>query len=100
MRYIKLYENFQQKEYMGLDPEQEEDLRVVFWEIVTNNDLDYKSAMEYFKPDSQTFANFLKELEQETNWFDYTQMELVFEDISIYLMELEQDEDSDSDESE
>ena len=69
MRYIKLYENFQQKEYMGLDPEQEEDLRVVFWEIVTNNDLDYKSAMEYFKPDSQTFANFLKELEQETNWF-------------------------------
>jgi len=102
MRYLKLYEDFEQeqKDFMGLYPEQEEDLREVFWELVTKYNMDYKAAVEYFKPDSQTFANFLRDLEKETDWFDYTQMDLVFEDISIYLMELQIEEEDEQLESE
>jgi hypothetical protein len=102
MIYLKLYEDFEEEEksYMGLSQDQEEDLREVFYELITKYNMDYKSAMEYFKPGSQTLANFFHDLESETTWFDYTQVDLVFEDISIYLMELEIDEEELEDEDE
>jgi hypothetical protein len=91
MKHIKLFEKFEKEEYKGLPSEQEEELREIFWEFVTLKDLSKEEAEKYFDPKSQTFADFLIKLENETDWFDYTQMNDIFQELSIYISEMDED---------
>lgn len=93
MKHLKLFENFE--EYKGLPSEQEEDLREIFWEFVTLKGFSKEEAEKYFDPKSQTFTDFLIKLENETDWFDYTQMNDIFQELSIYITEIDEDEDVD-----
>lgn len=89
MKYLKLFENFE--EYKGLPSDQEEDLNEIFQEFISLKQFTPEQAWQYFQPDSQTFANFLIQLENETDWFDYTQMDQVFQEISIYIEDMKDD---------
>lgn len=92
MKRLKLFENFEREEYKGLPSEQEEDLREIFWEFVTLKDFSKEEAEKYFDPKSQTFTDFLIKLENETDWFDYTQMNDIFQELSIYINEMDEDD--------
>lgn len=96
MKYLESFDNFE--EYIGLPSEQEEDLREIFYEFIINKDFNYQKASEYFQPGSETLADFLEQLEQETEWFDYTQMDALFQEISMYLEEMREDEEEESNE--
>jgi mRNA-degrading endonuclease HigB of HigAB toxin-antitoxin module len=88
MKYLKVFENFNE----GLSPDQEDDLTEIFYEIISKKNLSPEEAWEYFQPKSQTFADFLITLEQETDWFDYSQMDKVFHEISIYIENMKEDD--------
>mgnify|MGYP001305518737 CR=1 FL=1 len=90
MRYLKLFENYE--EYKGLPSEQEEDLREIFWDFVTLKNMSKDEVEEYFNPKSETFADFLMKLERETDWFDWTQMDDIFQEISVYISEIDEDD--------
>lgn len=98
MKHLKLFENFET--YKGLPSEQEEDLREIFWDLITQKDMNYEEAVEYFKPGTDTFHSFLMKLESELDWFDWRQMNEIFHEISIYLLDLEDDEPIEWDENE
>lgn len=98
MKHLKLFEAFQNE----LTEDQSEDLNEIFFEFVKNKNLDPDEAKEYFTPGTQNFANFLQHLEDETNWFDYTQMDGVLLELSNLLIEYEriETEEIEFDESE
>lgn len=85
MKHLKLFESFQNE----LTEEQSEDLDEIFFEFVKNKKMNYEEAQKYFTPGTQNFANFLKVLEDETDWFDYTQMDSIFLELSDLLIEYE-----------
>jgi len=82
MKHLKLFESFQNE----LTEEQSEDLDEIFFEFVKNKKMNYEEAQKYFTPGTQNFANFLKVLEDETDWFDYTQMDSIFLELSDLLI--------------
>jgi hypothetical protein len=93
MKHLKLWENFEE-EYVGLPSNQEEDLFEIFHEWI---DLKYPDAsqeelIEIFKPGTDSFVKFLQELESETTWFDYSQVEQIFQEISLYIDDLYTDD--------
>src|ERR1017187_1674256 len=88
MKYLKIFENFNE----GLSSSQEDDLTEIFYEIINKKNLSPEGAWEYFQPKSQTFADFLVTLEEETDWFDYSQMDKVFHEISIYIENMKEDD--------
>jgi len=77
------------KLYKGLPSDEEEQLYQLFSKIVYLNNLNYDSANEYFKPGKETFAYFLELLEQETEWFNYRQMDEIFDELSFYILDLD-----------
>ena len=85
MKHLKLFEAFQNE----LTEDQSEDLNEIFFEFVKSKKLDPDDAKEYFTPGTQNFANFLQLLEDETTWFDYTQMDGVLLELSNLLIEYE-----------
>ena len=85
MKHLKLFEAFQNE----LTEKQTEDLNEIFFEFVKDKKMDFEEAQEYFTPGTQNFANFLQHLEDETTWFDYTQMDGVFLELSNLLIEYE-----------
>ena len=85
MKHLKLFEAFQNE----LTEDQSEDLNEIFFEFVKSKKLDPDDAKEYFTPGTQNFANFLQLLEDETTWFDYTQMYGVLLELSNLLIEYE-----------
>lgn len=85
MRHLKLFEDFQKK----LTEDQIEDLNEIFFEFVKNKKLSWEEANKFFVPGTQNFANFLQLLEDETTWFDYTQMDGVLLELSNLLIEYE-----------
>lgn len=85
MKHLKLFEAFQNE----LTEEQTEDLNEIFFEFVKNKQMDSEEANKYFTPGTQNFANFLQLLEDETTWFDYTQMDGVLLELSNLLIEYE-----------
>jgi hypothetical protein len=89
MNYLKMYEDFEE-DYQGLPSEQEEDLFEIFHEWI---DLKYpehskEELIEMFKPGTDSFVRFLQELESETRWFDYSQVEKIYQEISLYIDDL------------
>ena len=93
MKHLKLWENFEE-EYVGLPSNQEEDLFEIFHEWI---DLKYPDAsqgelIEIFKPGTDSFVKFLQELESETTWFDYSQVDQIFQEISLYIDDLYTDD--------
>jgi hypothetical protein len=85
MKHLKLFEAFQNE----LTEEQTEDLNEIFFEFVKDKKMDSEEAQEYFTPGTQNFANFLQLLEDETTWFDYTQMDGVLLELSNLLIDYE-----------
>lgn len=85
MKHLKLFEAFQDE----LTEEQTEDLNEIFFEFVKNKQMDSEEANKYFTPGTQNFANFLQLLEDETTWFDYTQIDGVLLELSNLLIEYE-----------
>ena len=74
--------------------EQEEDLFEIFHEWI---DLKYpehskEELIEMFKPGTDSFVSFLQELESETRWFDYSQVEKIYQEISLYIDDLYTDD--------
>jgi hypothetical protein len=98
MKHLKLFEAFQNE----LTEEQTEDLNEIFFEFVKDKKVDSEEAQEYFTPGTQNFANFLQHLEDETNWFDYTQIDGVLLELSNLLIEYEEieNEEGEFDEAE
>jgi hypothetical protein len=45
-----------------------------------------------FKPGTDSFVRFLQELESETRWFDYSQVEKIYQEISLYIDDLYTDD--------
>ena len=93
MNYLKMYEDFEE-DYQGLPSEQEEDLFEIFHEWI---DLKYpehskEELIEMFKPGTDSFVRFLQELESETRWFDYSQVEKIYQEISLYIDDLYTDD--------
>ena len=93
MNYLKMYEDFEE-DYQGLPSEQEEDLFEIFHEWI---DLKYpehskEELIEMFKPGTDSFVSFLQELESETRWFDYSQVEKIYQEISLYIDDLYTDD--------
>lgn len=85
MKHLKLFEAFQNE----LTEDQSEDLNEIFFEFVKAKKLDPEEANQYFTPGTQNFANFLQHLEDETSWFDYTQIDGVLLELSNLLIEYE-----------
>lgn len=85
MKHLKLFEAFQTE----LTEDQIEDLNEIFFEFVLRKNMSWEEAQEYFTPGTQSFANFLQLLEDETTWFDYTQMDGVLLELSNLLIEYE-----------
>lgn len=61
----------------------------IFFEFVKNKNLSWEDANDFFVQGTQNFANFLLLLEDETTWFDYTQMDAVLSELSELLIEYE-----------
>jgi len=96
MKHLKLFESFQK----GLTSKQSDNLSELFFDFLLQRDIDADEAREYFKPGSQNFANFLLHLEDETNWFDYTQTESIISEISDILDEIDEVESDEFDDDE
>ncbi|MFD3000429.1 hypothetical protein ACFS7Z_08670 [Pontibacter toksunensis] len=76
-------------DYDGLPPEQEADLFILFhYETVNESICTYEKANKYFKPGSDSLAYFILSLEENTCWFDYTQIQQVMNEINLYLEQL------------
>ncbi len=90
------------EEYKGLPSEQEEDFYSIFCQYVNQRGLDYDKAFIHFQPDTDTFVEFLEILENSTTWFDYTQMNEIFQELTLYLIQMSEEEieDDGTDESE
>jgi hypothetical protein len=100
---IKKFENFsQEEEYDGLNSSQEEELFEIFNEWVDRKypDLSKEELIEQFLPGSDGFVDFLRELEEETEWFDYTQIDKIYQEISIYINDLYEEDDTEWDDTE
>ena len=80
------------EEYKGLPSDQEEDFYRIFCEYVNSQQLSYQQALVHFQPGSETLADFLILLEGATDWFDYRQMPEIFEELTLYLLQMEDDE--------
>jgi len=93
MKHLKLWENFEE-EYVGLPSNQEEDLFEIFheWIDLKYPDVSQEELIEIFKPGTDSFVQFLQELESETTWFDYSQVEQIFQEISLYIDDLYTDD--------
>lgn len=78
--------------YKGLPSGQEEDFYKIFCKYVNFNKLDYLSSMDHFMPGTDTLASFLEVLEKETDWFNYKQMGEIFQELSLYLLQMYDDE--------
>ena len=92
---IKKFENFSlEEEYDGLNSSQEEELFEIFNEWVDKKypDLSKEDLIEKFTPGTDEFVEFLSELENETDWFDYTQIDKIYQEISIYINDLYEDD--------
>lgn len=88
---LKKWENFN-----GLPSEQEEDLYELFTSFMDMNDIEsYEDVKELFKSGTDTFTGFLLALEKNTDWFDFTQMPQIFDEISLYIEQLNGDDDMD-----
>jgi hypothetical protein len=83
--------------YKGLPSDQEEDLYELFVNCMNNVGISsYEDVKNYFKTGTDTFTQFLLVLEDRTEWFDYSQMPQIFDEISLYLEQLrESDEEND-----
>lgn len=90
MKYIKYFEGFNKI----LTLEQEEDLSEIFFEYIKDKKVNYEKAHFYFVPGSDRFAEFLKHLEDETEWFDYSQVDSILIEIESLLSDLEEFETS------
>jgi hypothetical protein len=78
--------------YNGLPSEQEEDLYELFISFMNENNLsNYEEVELYFKSGTDTFTKFILALEAHTDWFDYTQMPQIFDEISLYIEQLNED---------
>ena len=80
------------EELFGLPTSQEKDLYKLFLDIVDTKEYSIEECMEYFKPGTDSFTNFLLLLEYKTSWFDYTQVEDIVLDIDCYIDMLREDE--------
>lgn len=94
MNHLRMYEEFDEEEYRGLSSEQEEDLFEIFHEWIDRKypDLSQEELVEVFKPGTDTFVEFLQELEEETTWFDYSQVDRIYQEISLYIDDLYTDD--------
>jgi len=70
---------------IGLSSDKEEELFMIFTEYTNELDMDYFDCLSYFMPGTDTLVGFLRHLEENTIWFDYTEMDEVFYEISIYI---------------
>lgn len=88
-----MYEEFEE-DYQGLPSEQEEDLFEIFHEWVDSKYPEHSKdeLIVMFKPGTDSFVQFLQELENETTWFDYTQVENIYQEISLYIDDLYTDD--------
>jgi hypothetical protein len=87
--------------YNGLPSDQEEDLYELFISYMNENRLGcYEDAELFFKSGTDTFTFFILALEEQTTWFDYTQMPQIFDEISLYLEQLSEDFSLDGDDEE
>ncbi len=89
------------EEYKGLPSDQEEDFYVIFCVYIEQKGLDYNKAYEHFQPGTDTLVNFLEILGNSTTWFNYTQMDEIFQELTLYLIQMseeESDEESEDDE--
>lgn len=91
MKWLKRYENFESESDWGLNPEEYEDLYELFREVIDSKNLDYEGALEYFNPKSNTFVSFLSDLEERCDWFDYRNMDNLFDELSVMINELDED---------
>lgn len=80
------------EEYKGLPSEQEEDFYFIFCQYVSQKNLDYEKAFIHFQPGTDTLVEFLVILENSASWFDYTQMEEIFQEITLYLIQMSEEE--------
>ncbi len=77
--------------YEGLPPGQEDDLYLLFIDKLTSESIrTYKEANDYFQSGSDSFTNFILNLEERTTWFDYTQINQVLNEINLYIEQLKQ----------
>lgn len=104
MNYLRMYEEFDEEEYRGLPSDQEEDLREIFYEWIDMKfpDESKQELIELFQPETDNFVSFLQELEDQTEWFDYSQVDQIYQEISLYIDDLyvddvEWDDDQDED---
>jgi len=85
MKHLKLFEAFQNE----LTEKQIEELNEIFFEFVKDKKLSWEEANDFFVAGTQNFANFLQHLEDETTWFDYTQMDGILSELSELLVDYE-----------
>lgn len=71
-----------------LSSNQQDDLYELFAENVNKLDLDYEKCVKYFEKGSDTFVRFFLQLEENTEWFDYSQAEDVINELSIFISEM------------
>lgn len=83
------YSNWE--EYEGLPSDQEEEFYNIFFNYINANSMDYNTAFNHFQPGTDTLVEFLTLLENETEWFNYTQMDEIFQELSLYLIQLEEE---------
>ena len=83
MKHLKLYESFE----ASLDDEQQEDLNEVFFEYVKLENLNAEEARQYLTDGTDHFVDFLNYLQNETTWFDYTQVPAVKTELDHLLDE-------------
>lgn len=85
MKHLKLFESFQNQ----LTDDQIDELTEIVIDYVDYKKMNSEESQEYFKPGTQNFADFLKHLEDETDWFDYTQMDSLMDELSFIINELD-----------
>jgi hypothetical protein len=80
------------EEYNGLPSDQEEDFYLIFCKYINQKGLDYNTAYNHFQPGTDTLVEFLEILENSTDWFNYTQMDEIFQELTLYLIQMSEEE--------
>ena len=91
MKYLKLFEAFESP----LTDDQDDDLTEVFFEYVKSKRISSDMAEGYFQPGTDTFVKFLECLSDETEWFDYTQVDAVILALNDLIIEYDRIENED-----